>query len=113
VGGELSQRIPPHTTMPLIFTCKQASKSLAERDYASLPWHAKLSLKLHVATCLVCGKYNRQVMVMQDAVRTFRKRKDAEIETDRPGAPCLSACCKDKLKAALAEAAKTDPAAKP
>ena len=88
----------------MIFTCKQASTVLAEKDYATLPWHQKLSLRFHVATCLVCGRYNRQVMLIQDTVRNFRKRKEVEMEQGGPEAPCLTADCKERLQAALREA---------
>lgn len=67
-----------------MWTCKQVSKTLENEDYETLsPWR-KLALKLHVSLCMVCGKYNRQVMIMQDHIRTFKSRED-EIQETLPG----------------------------
>lgn len=32
---------------------------------------SRLALRLHVACCVVCGRYNRQVMAFYDGVRAF------------------------------------------
>jgi len=90
--------------MPLIFTCKQASHQLSRADYEKLPRLRKLSLKLHVFICPVCGAYNRQVMKFQDMVRTFSERKERELEADSPDAPRLSESSRERLKAALKKA---------
>jgi hypothetical protein len=59
-----------------MLTCKQVSNALAEQDYATLSRLKRSGLKLHVALCTVCGRYNRQVMIMQDAARAFRSREE-------------------------------------
>ena len=59
-----------------MLTCKQASKALARQDYTSLPTWKKWLLKFHVRTCLVCGKYNGQVMLMQDSARALRAQEE-------------------------------------
>jgi len=84
-----------------MFTCKQVSNALAKQDYAAMPLHRRLGVKIHVALCLVCGRYNRQVMLMQDLARRFRAREE------QPAGPALSAGEKDSLKRALREAAKS------
>ena len=66
-----------------MFTCKQVSKSLSEKDYQDLPLTKKCMLKLHVALCIVCGKFNRQVMETQDMCRHYKK-KEPEMESSRP-----------------------------
>ena len=40
-------------------------------------------LKVHVALCIVCGKFNRQVMESQDMCRHY-KEKESELESLRP-----------------------------
>ncbi len=55
-----------------MLTCKSVSKSLSNGDYKDLPFLKRISLKLHVALCFVCGRYNKQVMQMQDTCRHFR-----------------------------------------
>ena len=66
-----------------MFTCKQVSKSLAENDYQNLPPVKKFMLRLHVALCIVCGKFNRQVMDSHDMCRHYRKM-EPELEASRP-----------------------------
>ena len=59
-----------------MLTCKQVSKSLENGDYAKLPLLARWGLRLHVATCIFCGKYNRQRILMHDLFRKLRSRED-------------------------------------
>jgi hypothetical protein len=66
-----------------MLTCKQVSKSLSEKDYQDLPPLKKFMLKLHVALCIVCGKFNRQVMESQDMCRHYKNR-ESELESLRP-----------------------------
>lgn len=69
-----------------MLTCKQVSNALARQDYATLSPVSRAALQLHVALCVVCGKYNRQVMIMQDTVRAFRKQEeDHPARTDESG----------------------------
>jgi hypothetical protein len=88
--------------MSLFFTCKQVSRQLSREDYESLPPLGKLTLKFHVLICPVCGAYNRQVMKFQDLVRTFRARKEAELES--PAAPTLDDERRARMKEALRQA---------
>lgn len=61
-----------------MLTCKQVSRSLAEHDYQKLGLLPRLGLKLHVAMCVVCGRYNRQVMTFQDGVRALLRCQEQE-----------------------------------
>lgn len=61
-----------------MLTCKQVSRALAEHDYQSLRPLARLGLRVHVALCIVCGRYNRQVMSFHDGVRELRRCQEAE-----------------------------------
>lgn len=65
-----------------MFTCKQVSKSLQVDDYNNLPPIKKCMLKLHVALCVVCGKFNRQVMDSHDMCRKY-KEHESELESSR------------------------------
>lgn len=64
-----------------------------------MPFFKRMMVKFHIATCIVCGKYNRQVMIMQDAVRKFRTREDNLL--NKPDAPHLSDQEKQAIKSAL------------
>jgi len=85
-----------------MLTCKQVSNALAKQDYATMSLFQRAGLKLHVALCVVCGKYNRQVMIMQDAARTFRKREDEILSKSGPDQ--LTAQDKDAIKESLRKA---------
>jgi hypothetical protein len=79
-----------------MLTCKQVSKALVEQDYERLPWRKKIALRLHVALCFVCGRYNRQVMDLQDGIRGYRAYEDRP--TAKAVGVALSAEQKQKLK---------------
>ncbi|MCE9614492.1 MAG: hypothetical protein K8T26_09465 [Lentisphaerae bacterium] len=70
-----------------MLTCKQVSRALERGDYAKLPPLSRLALRLHVAMCVVCGGYNRQVMAFYDAVRAFLKAEDADLGNARVRLP--------------------------
>ena len=91
-----------------MFTCKQVSNALAKGDYDKLPWHKKAMLKLHVATCAVCGKYNRQVMQFYDASRGLRNHEEEELEHPAEDAPHMSDDFKSRLKAQMADAEQNE-----
>ena len=75
-----------------MWRCKHVADALAKYHYWDLPWAKRLGLKTHVHLCLVCGRFHRQVMIMQDAARIFRKHE----EQDPP--PPLPADVKERLK---------------
>ena len=58
-----------------MWTCKQVSAALNDGDYMSLSTFRRLLLRMHVAMCIVCGKYNTQVMQFQDGVRSYLARE--------------------------------------
>lgn len=66
-----------------MFTCKQVSNALSKEDYENLPLVKRFFLKLHVKLCLICGKFNRQVMESQDMCRCYREHGE-EIAQNRP-----------------------------
>jgi len=83
-----------------MFTCKSVSKSLAKEDYQTLPWPKRAALKLHVWVCCVCGRYNKQVMQMQDTCRAFREQSAAQGE---PIEAPLASSRKEALRARIKE----------
>lgn len=59
-----------------MFTCKQVSNALSKQDYADMPFFKRIGLKLHVMVCIVCHRYNKDVMLMQDTCRHIRHHED-------------------------------------
>lgn len=51
--------------------CRQVARALAEHRYYELPWYRRWGLKMHIALCGVCGRYHRQMVVMQDGVKIY------------------------------------------
>lgn len=58
--------------------CKHVADALADHHYWELPWLKRVGLKLHVALCVVCGRYHRQIMRMQEMADGFRRREEAD-----------------------------------
>ena len=67
-----------------MFTCKQVSKSLQQKDYKKLPLVKRMFLQLHVKLCVFCGKFNRQVMENQDICRHYREHEEVILESTHP-----------------------------
>jgi hypothetical protein len=78
--------------------CKQVSEALRNGKYWKLPWHRRMGLYMHVGLCFVCGKYNRQVMLMQDGVREYLRH---EISDPPPAELRLPAEARARLRRAL------------
>jgi hypothetical protein len=65
----------------MIFTCKQVSRTLENSNYEDLSKTQKSMLQFHVGMCIVCGKYNRQVVKMHQLYRRYREH-EAEVSED-------------------------------
>jgi hypothetical protein len=59
--------------------CKQVSDALASTPYWELPLRKRIGLRLHVALCLVCGPFNRYIMLMQDATRHYLQHEQTDL----------------------------------
>lgn len=85
-----------------MWTCKQVGEALAEHRYRDLPLLRRIGLRLHVALCVVCHRYNKQVMQMQDLAAGFACR---ETEGgDAAGDPALDAEARKRLQDAVRRA---------
>lgn len=84
-----------------MLTCKQVGKALAENNYHDLPPLSRWGLKIHVFLCCMCGKYNRQVMDIQDGVHEFLEH---ETLNDLPPIPQkLPADARQRIRESLAQ----------
>lgn len=81
-----------------MWRCKQVADALARHHYWELPWARRIGLKLHVALCIVCGRFHRQVMLMQDCARHFHQHEEQDDPALRIPMPAAS---KDRLKQRL------------
>lgn len=69
-GNELAEK---DGARRLMLRCKQVSDALAAHRYWEMSWRQRLGMRLHVLLCAVCGRYNRQVMDLQDASREYTR----------------------------------------
>jgi len=53
-------------------TCKQVASLLIAREDRDLPLADRLALRLHLAACKACPKFERQVLTMRNALRQWR-----------------------------------------
>lgn len=61
---------------PLRRTCKQVTALVIAREDRSLPWPDRLGLKLHMQMCKACPGFERQVLLMQNAMKQWRNYRD-------------------------------------
>ena len=81
-----------------MFTCKQVSNSLNQKNFQDLPTWKRLLIKLHVKCCIFCGKYNTQVIETHDMCRELIKNEEKLLESD-----CCDTCLEVDDKEALKE----------
>ena len=87
-----------------MLTCKQVSRTLHNEDYADLSPIRKLLLKLHIKLCIVCGKFNKQVIKTQDMCCHYKQHEEEAIARQ----PGMDSARKDALKQIIAEQAGVD-----
>ena len=57
---------------PFRRTCKEDSALLIAREDRALPWHERVALKLHLAMCDACPRFERQLLTMRQAMGRWR-----------------------------------------
>jgi hypothetical protein len=57
---------------PLRRTCKEASALLIAREDRALPWVERLALRLHLAICEACPRFERQLLTLRNAMGRWR-----------------------------------------
>ncbi len=78
--------------------CKQVSDALAKTNYWDLPLRQRIGLHMHVFFCLVCGPFNRFIMLMQDTTRHYLSHEKSDPP---PPGMTLSDDAKQRMAAAL------------
>lgn len=57
---------------PFRRTCKEASALLIAREDRALPLVERLALRLHLAICEACPRFERQLLTMRHAMGQWR-----------------------------------------
>lgn len=63
---------------PFRRTCKEVSVLLIAREDRELPLSERLALRLHLAMCQACPRFERQVLTMRNAMKQWRNYGDDE-----------------------------------
>ena len=58
--------------MMLRRTCKEAADLLVAREDRALPMVERVALRLHLAACRACPRFERQLAVMRNALKHWR-----------------------------------------
>jgi hypothetical protein len=53
-------------------TCKEVAALLVAREDHDLPALERVALRLHLAACGACPKFERQLLLMRSALRRWR-----------------------------------------
>ena len=53
-------------------TCKEAAALMVAREDRALPLADRLALRLHLAACAACPKFERQMLIMRNAFSRWR-----------------------------------------
>ena len=81
-----------------MFTCKQVSNLLNQKNFQDLPLFKRLLVKLHVKCCVFCGKYNTQVIETHNMCRELIKNEEDSLESN-----CCNVCLEEDNKEAMKE----------
>jgi hypothetical protein len=63
-------------------TCKEVAALLVAREDRDLPLAEQVALRLHLAACDTCPRFERQLQLMREAFGRWRKH--AESDADAP-----------------------------
>jgi hypothetical protein len=64
--------------MPLRRTCKQVAAILVAREDRALGLADRLALRLHLAACDACPKFERQMLMLRNGLRQWRNYTGGE-----------------------------------
>lgn len=53
-------------------TCKEVAAMLVAREDRELPALERVALRLHLAACEACPKFERQILTMRQAMQRWR-----------------------------------------
>jgi hypothetical protein len=59
-------------------TCKEAAALLVAREDRRLPLNDRVALRLHLAACEACPRFERQLQQMREAFARWRVRASAD-----------------------------------
>ena len=64
--------------IPLMRTCREVTSLVIAREDQTLPLLDRLALRLHMAVCAACPKFERQVLTMRNAMQQWRSYQEPD-----------------------------------
>lgn len=64
--------------LPLMRSCKEVTALVIAREDRSLPVAERLALRMHMAMCKACPRFERQVLTMRNAMKQWRGYTDGD-----------------------------------
>ena len=89
----------------MLMTCKQVAEALSETHFDKMSAPKQKALRFHLAVCLVCGKFHKDVIRMQRFVDELRRREESE---DEHTGVVLDDDCRYRIEKAIHDARETD-----
>lgn len=65
--------------VPLMRSCKEVAALVIAREDQTLPVSEQLALRMHMAMCKACPKFERQVLSMRNAMKNWRHYTEDEF----------------------------------
>jgi hypothetical protein len=72
---------------PLRRSCRQVAALLIAREDRDLPLRERLALRLHLAMCSACPRFERQLLTMRNAMKQWRQYTEAPSDGASGDAP--------------------------
>jgi hypothetical protein len=64
--------------VPLMRNCKEVTAMVVAREDRDLGIKDQLALRLHMAMCKACPRFERQMLTMRNAMRQWRNYTDQD-----------------------------------
>ncbi len=64
--------------LPLMRNCKEVTALVIAREDRDLPWAERAALRVHMAMCKACPRFERQVLTMRNAMKQWRSYTDRD-----------------------------------
>ncbi len=72
--------------MPLKRSCKEVATLLITAEDRTLPLAERLALRLHMAVCEACPRFQHQVLTMRNSMKMWRSYTESDdfVASDAP-----------------------------
>ena len=59
-------------TLTHMLSCKEATRLLSQAQDRPLGYSERIKLRLHLAACIACTRFSRQLAFMREAISRYR-----------------------------------------